>query len=210
MVFFTRNNFLIFRVGEKMKENPTLWFGATSAAALVLLQQFLHKPKLWLSQLLCKWASFKAGKLGISGQRKLHNKSLNIFHEIYIDLIWPNAYIFSYDVCSALHWLNNGVMLIHSGRWPLIIFSWADRETKSWCNFWAADWKKLKRNLNAHRPDLLVFLILLKMSWQPLAQTCQGTLLVYQGGKLFRVPKPTPTDMSLCCFQTRQGPPTAC
>ena len=25
-----------------MKENPTLWFGATSAAALVLLQQFLH------------------------------------------------------------------------------------------------------------------------------------------------------------------------
>ena len=120
------------------------------------------KPKLWLSQLLCKWASFKAGKLGISGQRKLHNKSLNIFHEIYIDLIWPNAYIFSYDVCSALHWLNNGVMLIHSGRWPLIIFSWADRETKSWCNFWAADWKKLKRNLNAHRPDLLVFLILLK------------------------------------------------
>ena len=124
-------------------------------------------------------------------------------------LIWPNPYIFSYDVCSALHWLNNGVMLIHSGRWPLIIFSWADRETRSWCNFWAADWKKLKRNLNAHRPDLLVFLILLKMSWQPLAQTCLGALLVYQGGKLFRVPKSTPTDMSLCCFQTRQGPPTA-
>ena len=134
----------------------------------------------------------------------------HISWNIYWFDLTKRIYIFSYDVCSALHWLNNGVMLIHSGRWPLIIFSWADRETKSWCNFWAADWKKLKRNLNAHRPDLLVFLILLKMSWQPLAQTCLGTLLVYQGGKLFRVPKPTPTDMSLCCFQTRQGPPTAC
>ena len=114
-------------------------------------------------------------------------------------LIWfDQTHIYSL-MMSAVHYIDwiMGVMLIHSGRWPLIIFSWADRETKSWCNFWAADWKKLKRNLNAHRPDLLVFLILLKMSWQPLAQTCLGTLLVYQGGKLFRVPKPTPTDMSL-------------
>ena len=29
-----------------MKENPTLWFGATSAAALVLLQQFLQAKTL--------------------------------------------------------------------------------------------------------------------------------------------------------------------
>ena len=143
------------------------------------------KPKLWLSQLLCKWASFKAGKLGISGQRKLHNKSLNIFHEIYIDLIWPNAYIFSYDVCSALHWLNNGVMLIHSGRWPLIIFSWADRETKSWCNFWAADWKKLKRNLNAHRPDLLVFFYPAENVLTTFGTNLSGNVACVSRGKAF-------------------------